>query len=132
MLPRRLLLAPVASLLSASPAFADARAARRAADPVLPGGLLLTLPERAENGAQVPIALRAAPPPGLSVRSLHVIATANPAPEILDLEIRDDALFPEIQTRIRLAEEQEIVALALLSDGTAREARARIAEGGCL
>ena len=63
-----------------------------------------------------------------------MIATANPAPEVLDLEIRDPAVLPEIQTRIRLAEDQEIVALALLSDGTAREARARarIAEGGCL
>jgi len=69
------------------------------------------------------------------VRILHAIATANPAPEILDLEIRDPALAPEIQPRIRLAEDQEIVVdLVLLSNGTAREAciRVRITEGSCL
>lgn len=67
-------------------------------------------------------------------RILHAIATANSALEIFDLENRHPAFIPEIQTRIRLAEDQEIIALTLLSDGTARETRTqvRIAKGGCL
>ena len=83
-------------------ALAALRAARLTGAPVLSGGLVLTLPECTENGAQVPLALRVEPPAGVGVHSLYVIATANPAPEVLDLEIRDPALLPEIQTRIRI------------------------------
>jgi sulfur-oxidizing protein SoxY len=102
--------------------------------PGLPGGLVRTLPERAETGAQVSLTPRPGPPPGIAVRSLHVIATANPAPEVLDRVLADPAALPGLRTRIRPAEDQRVVALALLSDGTAREASAlvRITEGGCL
>jgi len=52
MISRRLLfLASVVGLLPAIPTLADGRATRLAGAPVLPGGLLLTLPDRAENGA---------------------------------------------------------------------------------
>jgi phage tail protein X len=50
MIPRRLLfLASV--VVPAIPTLADGRATRPAGAPVLPGGLLLTLPDRAENDA---------------------------------------------------------------------------------
>lgn len=91
------------------------------------GDLRLVAPEIAENGNAVAIEIHA---PG-AVEVL-LLAPANPAPEVLTW--RPGALSGgRLSTRIRMAETQELIALARMSDGGFVESRARVqvTVGGC-
>jgi sulfur-oxidizing protein SoxY len=99
------------------------------------GGIALTLPASAENGAQVPLTVEAEDDgsPGGRVTAIHLFATRNPTPGIASFRF-GDAVRPAVQTRIRLAEGQRVLAYAVRSDGTVRRvaAEARVSVGGCL
>ncbi|NYS24861.1 hypothetical protein HUK65_07620 [Rhodobacteraceae bacterium 2376] len=99
------------------------------------GGIDLDLPNIAENGAQVPLGVRIDNPMTEDdhVRAIHVIATRNPAPDIGSFHLTPHLARAEAFTRIRLAEEQEILVLAELSDGRvlAQAARITVSVGGC-
>ena len=93
----------------------------------LEGGVLLEVPEIADNGGAVPVRVAAE-----GARRIALFADANPFPNVA--EFRFGRLAPPAATiRIRLAESQNVIAVAELSDGTFRRASRRIAVtvGGC-
>ncbi len=91
------------------------------------GDLRLVAPEIAENGNAVSIEIEA---PGAV--AVLLVAPRNPAPEVLTWQ--PGALSTgRLVTRIRMAETQELIAVARMDDGAFVEARARVqvTVGGC-
>lgn len=99
------------------------------------GTITLDLPAVAENGAQVPLTVRLDSPMTADdhVTAIHIIATRNPAPQIGSFRLTPQMTRAEAMTRIRVAEEQEILVLAELSDGRVFQQTASIivSVGGC-
>jgi sulfur-oxidizing protein SoxY len=104
--------------------------------PVTEGGIALRVPAIAENGAQVPVGILVESPmtPADHVTAIHVFATRNPTPGVASFRLTPLLARAEVQTRIRLAEAQQVVVLAQMSDGRVRRAAAeiRVTTGGCL
>lgn len=100
------------------------------------GGIELRLPAVAENGAQVPLAVLvdSAMTAGDHVAAIHVFATRNPTPGVASFQLFPGLARAEVHTRIRIAEEQAVVVLARMADGTVRRASAsvKVTRGGCL
>jgi sulfur-oxidizing protein SoxY len=100
------------------------------------GGIALRLPGLAETGAQVPVTVVVDSPmtPEEHVVAIHLFATRNPTPGVASFHLSPALARAEVQTRMRLAEDQAVVAVAVLSDGRVRRAAAetRVATGGCL
>lgn len=100
------------------------------------GGIALRLPTLAENGGQVPVTVAVESPMTAAdhVTAIHLLATRNPTPWVASFRLTPALGRAEVQTRMRLAVDQEVVALAVLSDGRVRRAVAatRVATGGCL
>jgi sulfur-oxidizing protein SoxY len=102
---------------------------------VTEGGIELDLPAIAENGNTVPIRIEVPSPftPDDFVRAVHVFAPANPAPEVLSCFFTTASGKARVASRIRLAETQQVVVIAELSDGrvlrTARDVKVTV--GGC-
>lgn len=98
-------------------------------------GIAVEVPRVAENGAQVPITVAVDSPMTAEdhVTDIHVLTPANPTPGAGRFRLTPALARAEVGTRIRLAEEQEILVLAELSDGRVRSAAVRIAVtvGGC-
>ncbi len=142
MLPRRAVLS--ALVLAALPwgavASEDALAAaiREAVGDATPedGGITLRVPATAENGGQVPLTVVVDGPQTAAdhATAIHVFATRNPTPGIASFRLTPFLARAEVQTRIRLAEDQRIVVLAVRSDGRVRRAMAelRVQAGGCV
>ena len=133
-----LLLAPLAWPCLAA-AESDVQAAiRAAAGDAEPqdGGIVLSLPARAENGAQVPVTVLVDSPQTaeLHVQAITLIATRNPTPGVASFRLSPSLARAELQTRVRLAEDQTLIAIARMSDGTVRRAAAegRVVAGGCV
>lgn len=89
--------------------------------PPRPGRIRLTLPQLAENGNSVPLELNVDSPmtEAEHVRSLHVFAERNPRPLVASFHLGPHAGRAKVTTRIRLAGSQRVVAIAVLSDGSA-------------
>lgn len=100
------------------------------------GGITLRVPATAENGGQVPLTILVESPQTAAqhVTAIHVFATRNPTPGVTSLRLTPMLARAEVQTRIRLAENQAVVVLAQFNDGRVRRAVAdvRVATGGCL
>ena len=82
----------------------------------------LELPERYDYGNTVPLAVAVDSPMTEAdyVRRVDVFAEGNPFPEVATFHFTPESGRASASTRIRLNEgEQEVVALALLSDGSA-------------
>ena len=97
------------------------------------GRVSLELPELAENGNTVPLSVAVGGPfEGVHVQEILVVAPANPNARVIRFRFSAVSV-PEASTRIRLAETQDVVAVAKLSDGTffsaARQIKVTI--GGC-
>ncbi|MBB3897395.1 thiosulfate oxidation carrier protein SoxY [Roseococcus suduntuyensis] len=99
-------------------------------------GITLALPATAENGGQVPLTVQVESPQteALHVTAIHIFATRNPTPGVASFRLTPLLARAEVQTRIRLAEHQQVIAIAVMSDGTRRRAvaEARVSTGGCL
>jgi sulfur-oxidizing protein SoxY len=108
--------------------FDEAVAAYTGGAPVTEGSVTLTLPETAENGGAVPLAVAA--PGAVEIR---IFAPRNPLPVVATFRFGPGAGAPRAATRIRLAETQEVLAIAKMADGTLIQARASVtvAIGGC-
>lgn len=91
-------------------------------------GITLIAPEIAENGNTVPIEVNA---PG--AEAILIIASGNPNPDVATFNFGPAAGSQAISTRIRLAAEQEVIAIARKPDGTFVSARqnVRVTIGGC-
>ena len=100
------------------------------------GGITLRAPVVAENGGQVPVTVLVDSPQTAAqhVSAIHIFATRNPTPGVASFRLTPLLARAEVQTRIRLSEEQRVIALAQMSDGSVRRAVAevRVTTGGCL
>ena len=91
------------------------------------GGVVLEVPEIADNGGAVPVRVAAE-----GARRIALFADANPYPDVAVFAF--GRLVPPAATiRIRLAESQNVIAVAEMADGTFRRASREIAVtvGGC-
>jgi len=98
------------------------------------GRVKLELPELAENGNTVPLSVTLDGPvdEGTYVQEILVLAPANPNARVIRFRF-SAASVPEASTRIRLAETQDVIAVAKLSDGTFFQAsrQIKVTIGGC-
>ncbi len=123
---RRLLLAGSAAVLAIRPARATpAQVAALIHEmvggaPLTEGNMKLDLPVMVENGNTVGVTVSVDAPPG-AVHSLHLFAEGNPLPEVMHFYLGPRAGLPRVQTRMRLATSQTVIAIAQMRDGTFRQ-----------
>lgn len=88
----------------------------------------LDLPRLADNGLTVPMKLVVDGPfaPGPDVRSIHLFSEKNPVPQIAVFEFPVAVDRIEVESRIRLAGSQRVVAVATMSDGALFAASAEV------
>jgi len=88
----------------------------------------LELPEVAENGNLVPftVAVDYEMTGTDYIRALHVIGTANPAPQIASFYFTPLASVARASSRMRLSDTQEVIALAQTSGGAFFIGRRRV------
>jgi sulfur-oxidizing protein SoxY len=105
------------------------------AQPTTNGKLILDLPEIAENGNMVPYTIGVDSPMTEKdhVRAIHVIATANPQPNIATFRFTLLSGKASVSSRLRLAQTQDVIGLAELGDGTFLMTRqpVKVTIGGC-
>ena len=99
------------------------------------GRITLRLPAIAENGNTVPLSIMVESPMTKAdhVKAIHVFATGNPTPEVAVFHLTPSMGRANVDTRIRLGQTQEVVALAEMADGSLFMARAevKVTIGGC-
>lgn len=79
----------------------------------------MDLPRVADNGNSVPIKLGVlgAIAPG-AVSTIHLFSEKNPVPQMAVFHFAPDATRFDLESRVRLAGTQRVVALATMGDGT--------------
>lgn len=99
------------------------------------GKITLELPQIAENGNTVPVGVNVESPMTADnyVKTVHLFADGNPAPEVASLHFTPMSGKASAATRIRLAGTQNIVAVAEMSDGSVFRAQqeVKVTIGGC-
>lgn len=82
--------------------------------------LVLELPRLADNGNAVPMKLAMPGPfaPGAHVRAIALFAQKNPVPKMAEFEFPLPSARVEIESRVRLAGTQRVIAIATMADGT--------------
>jgi sulfur-oxidizing protein SoxY len=120
--------AAVALPLPAFSAADEAIAAFTGGAEVVEGGVTLTAPEIAENGNTVPISVSAD-----GAEEIIVLAAGNPNPDVATFKFGPLAGSHEASTRIRLAQTQELIAIARMPDGTLHRTskEVKVTIGGC-
>lgn len=111
----------VAPVVSATPAeLAAAIGQLTGGVPPRAGRVKLELPPLVENGNVVPLTVSVDSPmtPGDHVRAIHLFAEKNPQPYVATFHLGPRAGRARVATRIRLADSQQVVAVAELSDGS--------------
>lgn len=93
--------------------------------------IVLTAPQKAENGAVVQVELEVPAAAG-SVQALYLLADANPTPLVASFHLAKQVL-PKLVTRIKLAQTGALVAVAAQSTGTFIQQRRQVVvlEDGC-
>ncbi len=103
--------------------------------PITPGRIKLDIPRLAENGNIVPVTITVDSPMTEQdyVKSIHLFAERNPLPRVLEVELGPYNGRARIATRIRLAVSQQVLAVAIMSDGTlwSTAADVEVTVGGC-
>ena len=106
---------------------ADRAAAMQAAikavagdNPTKAGRIKIELPPLVENGNAVPLGIAVESPmtDADHVKAIHVFTEKNPQPNVASFQLGPRAGTVNIQTRMRLADTQLVVAVAEMSDGT--------------
>lgn len=103
--------------------------------PLTAGRIKLDLPTIAENGLVVPLNFKVESPMTEKdyVKTIHFWADGNPNPQVAAFHFTPLSPRAEAQIRIRLAQTQNIVAVAEMSDGklfTAKQ-EVKVTIGGC-
>jgi sulfur-oxidizing protein SoxY len=98
--------------------------------------LHLELPPLADNGQAVPMRL-SLPGPFASdstLQAIHLFSEKNPVPEMAVFEFPSPPAKVEVESRVRLAGAQHLVAVAVMSDGVlyADAAEVLVTIAGCL
>lgn len=85
-----------------------------------PGKVKLDLPPLVENGNSVAMSVTVASPMTAKdhVKAIHVVTEKNPQPNVISAQLGPRAGKAEIQTRVRLADTQTVIAICEMSDGT--------------
>jgi sulfur-oxidizing protein SoxY len=88
--------------------------------PITPGKVTLELPKLAENGAIVPITVSVDSPMTERdyVKRIHLFAEKNPLPRMVEFELGPHNGRARVSSRIRIADSQQITAVAEASDGS--------------
>lgn len=125
--PRRVFATPEAT--------ADSIAAFTGGTEPQSGKITLTAPEIAENGNTVPISVDVESPmtEEAYVASVLILAEGNPNPEVVTFNFTPMSGAATATTRIRLAQTQNVIAIAKMSDGTLYSDRkeVKVTIGGC-
>ena len=99
------------------------------------GRISLDLSEIAENGNTVPYTVRVESPMTSSdyVKAVHLLAPANPLPQISSFFFTPQSGKATVSSRMRLAQTQEVLVFAEMSDGTVYAAKrsVKVTLGGC-
>lgn len=99
------------------------------------GKIKLDVPEIAENGLVVPINVEIESPMTDQdfVKAVHVFADGNPLPGIVSYKFTPACGKASASTRMRLAQTQNIVCVAEMSNGNLHMAKAniKVTIGGC-
>ncbi len=99
------------------------------------GRIKLDVPPIAENGLVVPIGVEVDSPMTEAdhVKAVHVFADGNPLPGVVTYRFTPDCGKASATTRMRLAQSQNIVCVAEMSNGTLFTAKApvKVTIGGC-
>jgi sulfur-oxidizing protein SoxY len=99
------------------------------------GRVRLDLPEIAENGNTVPMTVSVDSPMTEQsyVSDVLVVAEGNPRGGVATFHFSPASGVAEVNTRIRLAETQNVVAIAKMNDGTVFKAskQVKVTIGGC-
>ena len=84
------------------------------------GKVKLDLPPLVENGHLVPLAVRVDHPMTETdhVKAIHIFTERNPLPEMITFRLGPRAGRASVATRVRLADTQNVTAIAELSDGS--------------
>jgi sulfur-oxidizing protein SoxY len=105
------------------------------AQPTTDARLTFDLPEIAENGNTVPFTISVESPMTEKehVKAVHVIATANPQPNVATFRFTLLSGKASAASRMRLAQTQEVIGLAELNDGKFLMTRrpVKVTIGGC-
>ncbi len=133
--------AAVATVLAGRLAFADANAVtaelkKLYGDKAMAEGKVkLDVPEIAENGMVVPINVEVESPMTDAdyVKSVHIFADGNPLPGVVTYTFSPACGKAAASTRMRLAQTQNIVCVAEMSNGALHMAKAnvKVTIGGC-
>jgi sulfur-oxidizing protein SoxY len=88
--------------------------------PVRKGKVRVELPQLADNGNSVPIRITVDSPMTSAehVKSIRLYSDRNPVPNMANFYLGPRAGRAEINSRVRLAGSQRVIALAQLSDGS--------------
>ena len=100
------------------------------------GKIKIDLPPLVENGNTVAMGITVDSPmtPKDYVKAIHVFTEKNPLPNVISVQLGPRVGKADIQTRIRLADTQEVVAICELSDGSfwSHKLNVIITLGACL
>ncbi|GAC1403039.1 MAG: thiosulfate oxidation carrier protein SoxY [Candidatus Velthaea sp.] len=116
---------------------AEAKTALATLGPGTPqvGKITLGAPEIAENGNTVPIVLDVDSPmtDQSYVKSIMVVADGNPLPGVARFDLTPANGKAHVEFRMRLAQTQNVTAVALMSDGSMWSAtkNVKVTIGGC-
>lgn len=99
------------------------------------GKVQIKTQEIAENGNTVPVTVTVDSPMTDKdyVKAIHVVADKNPLPGVASFNLHPASGKAEVQFRMRMAETQNIIAVAEMSDGSAWTAsrEVKVTIGGC-
>ncbi len=99
------------------------------------GKIKMDVPEIAENGLVVPISVEVESPmtDADHVKAVHVFAEGNPLPNVVSYKFTPACGKASATTRMRLAQTQDIICIAEMSDGSLFMAKSQIKVtiGGC-
>jgi sulfur-oxidizing protein SoxY len=96
--------------------------------PLNPGKVTLELPPLSENGHVVPMRVVVTSPMSEAdhVRAIHVFTEKNPQPNVASFRLGPRAGRALVNTRVRLADTQSVIAIAEMSDGSFWSASAHV------
>jgi sulfur-oxidizing protein SoxY len=84
------------------------------------GKVMLDVPPLVENGNAVPLTVSVESPMTEAdhVKAIHIVNEKNPQPFVISMTVGPRAGRAKVSTRIKLADSQQVVALAEMSDGS--------------
>jgi sulfur-oxidizing protein SoxY len=84
------------------------------------GKVMLDVPPLVENGNAVPLTVSVESPMTEAdhVKAIHIVNEKNPQPHVISVTLGPRAGRVSVSTRIKLADSQQVVAIAELSDGS--------------